>query len=346
MTDLTLQTNHWPKTGTLLFIGPESSHDLPYAFAKEIICNSAHSNGNLAQVEAQIQAQKQFQDRAQNQIQTQDQIQAHALFSAGTHPDFQVIKPEQTGKVIKIEQIRDLYEWTFSRPSLSATKVAIFDPADAMTVQAANALLKTLEEPSFSTLFILVTARPHLLLPTIRSRCYTIRFREKSNFSNSSVSLSSHMSQTSNSPQLSQTPLSDSLQIMVKNDLQTLSQGQTEPVKLAASWLKKAVNKSDVSRKLNKTDTPKTMHKTDMTTIEVINILNWIIAYLHDEAKHNVSQGIMIRNKSWWSFLDRVLQAKQSLENRLQVNPTLLLETLLIQYARMFKDGTHNDFAK
>ncbi len=95
--------------------------------------------------------------------------------AAGQHPDVAVVTPEDK-TVISIEQIRDLT----ARASLCAyegtTKVWILDPADQMQEPAANAFLKTLEEPSGRSLFLLVTPAVNVLLPTIRSRCQEVRF--------------------------------------------------------------------------------------------------------------------------------------------------------------------------
>ncbi len=77
---------------------------------------------------------------------------------------------------ITIDDIRELQARTALRPYQGRRKVALIAGADAMTIEAANAFLKTLEEPSPTTHFILVTARPHRLLPTIVSRCQKVRF--------------------------------------------------------------------------------------------------------------------------------------------------------------------------
>lgn len=91
------------------------------------------------------------------------------------HPDVMEMRPE--GKtVITIDQIRELTAWAALRPYEGRTKVCILDPAELMQEPAANAFLKTLEEPSGSSLFILVTTAPTALLPTIRSRCQELRF--------------------------------------------------------------------------------------------------------------------------------------------------------------------------
>jgi DNA polymerase-3 subunit delta' len=77
---------------------------------------------------------------------------------------------------ISIDDIRELQAKMSLRPYQGARKVALIAGAEAMTVEAANAFLKTLEEPSPTTHFILVTDRPNYLLPTIASRCQKLRF--------------------------------------------------------------------------------------------------------------------------------------------------------------------------
>jgi DNA polymerase-3 subunit delta' len=93
----------------------------------------------------------------------------------GLHPDVAEVRPE--GKtVITIDQIREVAGRAALRPYEGRRPVWILDPADLMQEPAANALLKTLEEPAGATLFVLVTAAPSALLPTILSRCQVVRF--------------------------------------------------------------------------------------------------------------------------------------------------------------------------
>jgi DNA polymerase-3 subunit delta' len=95
------------------------------------------------------------------------------------HPDCVIIQPEdgqkQTPK-IKIDQIRAIEHLVIYRPLIGSHKVCLIDDADTMTIEAANALLKTLEDPPDHCLFLLISSRPEHLLPTIRSRCITLRF--------------------------------------------------------------------------------------------------------------------------------------------------------------------------
>ncbi len=97
---------------------------------------------------------------------------------AGIHPDFLLIEPdrEQANPQIKIEQIRELESQIVYKPLVGRRKVCIIDEADRLTLGAANALLKTLEEPPAYSLFLLVTSRPFALPATVRSRCQGLRF--------------------------------------------------------------------------------------------------------------------------------------------------------------------------
>src|SRR5260370_40052847 len=95
----------------------------------------------------------------------------------GAHPDVMIVVPGDSGS-IKIEQIRDVNDRVGYRPFEGRRRAVIVDEADAMVPQAHNALLKTPEEPPPSSVFILVTARPDALLPTVRSRCIRLWFAE------------------------------------------------------------------------------------------------------------------------------------------------------------------------
>lgn len=95
--------------------------------------------------------------------------------AAGSHPDIMMLEPD--GASIKIEQIRSLLSKVSLRNYESAYKVAILNDAHLMTEQAANCLLKTLEEPTDNTVFILVTAQVQNLPITILSRCQQIQFQ-------------------------------------------------------------------------------------------------------------------------------------------------------------------------
>lgn len=105
------------------------------------------------------------------------------LIEAGTHPDFHVVEllPNREGTKLRteivIEQIRDLSEKLSLTPQYGGAQVAIVDPADALNASAANALLKTLEEPQPGRYLWLLAANPARLPATIRSRCQRLELR-------------------------------------------------------------------------------------------------------------------------------------------------------------------------
>ncbi len=101
---------------------------------------------------------------------------ACARIARAVHPDVIVVEPDDKGS-IKIDPIRAVVDRTAFRPFEGRLRVVIIDQADAMVGPAQNALLKTLEEPPSASMFLLLTARPDALLPTVRSRCPRVRFQ-------------------------------------------------------------------------------------------------------------------------------------------------------------------------
>ena len=104
------------------------------------------------------------------------QCKGCALVLAGSHPDLLVVEPEEEGKVIKIAQVRTLNDFSQKTAQQGGLRIIIVGPAEAMNINAANALLKCLEEPGNKTLFMLVSHRSGDMLPTIRSRCQALVF--------------------------------------------------------------------------------------------------------------------------------------------------------------------------
>ncbi len=93
------------------------------------------------------------------------------FFQSGNHPDLHISYLQEEKKEISVEQVRELCSAISLRPYLSTLRVSILDDAECMSVAAANALLKTLEEPRPNTYLILTSSAPQLLPETILSRC-------------------------------------------------------------------------------------------------------------------------------------------------------------------------------
>ena len=118
------------------------------------------------------------------------------LVQSHLHPDLQVLMPEllrrqhewlrvddkesedskrKPSKQIRINEVRSVIDWVYKTSARGRAKVVVVHPAESLNLQAANALLKTLEEPPPGTRLILSCADPALLLPTVRSRCQQMR---------------------------------------------------------------------------------------------------------------------------------------------------------------------------
>jgi len=95
--------------------------------------------------------------------------------TSNQHPDVTLLSREEDSQYIKIEPVRELITDLTLTAHGRGYKVAIFWPADALYPNAAQSLLKTLEEPPKRTLLLLVTSQPSRLLPTVRSRCSRLR---------------------------------------------------------------------------------------------------------------------------------------------------------------------------
>ena len=119
------------------------------------------------------------------------------LVQSHLHPDLQVLMPEvlrrqhdwlrvddkadgedskrKPSKQIRIDEVRSVIDWVYKTSARGRGKVVVLHPAEALNIPAANALLKSLEEPPPGTRIVLSSADPALLLPTVRSRCQHLR---------------------------------------------------------------------------------------------------------------------------------------------------------------------------
>lgn len=145
-----IQANRVPHA--LLFLGPDhlGKESMAYALVRYLLC--------------------------QGNRESSCQCNACIKISRNTHVDVRIIKPHGPTRQILIDDIRELQDYVYLTPTEGDKKIVIFKEADRLTVSASNCLLKVLEEPPPHLLIILLTAHPHVLLPTIRSRCTPLRF--------------------------------------------------------------------------------------------------------------------------------------------------------------------------
>lgn len=102
------------------------------------------------------------------------QCQGCRLRRGGAHPDHIRLAPTEPGKPIKVDQVRALGEFVTHTSQFGGYKIALMVNAERMNVNAANSLLKTLEEPPPSSLLILTASEPARLPATVRSRCQNV----------------------------------------------------------------------------------------------------------------------------------------------------------------------------
>jgi DNA polymerase-3 subunit delta' len=116
------------------------------------------------------------------------QCTACGWFDGGHHPDYRPVEPaalaesesedgDKKSTVISVHQVRALADFVNMSSHRGGFKIVVIHPADALNANAANALLKVLEEPPALTLFMLVAHRPHQLPVTVRSRCRCIALK-------------------------------------------------------------------------------------------------------------------------------------------------------------------------
>ncbi len=154
---------------SLLFAGEEGVGKKQFAFelARTLVCTEP-VDGEACDVCPACRRASQFT------MPKPDDRDAHRRVIFSDHPDVGLVVPYN--RYILVDAIRHLETEANFRPYEAASRVFIIDNADQMNDAAANALLKTLEEPPQESHIILATSRPDSLLPTIRSRCQTLRF--------------------------------------------------------------------------------------------------------------------------------------------------------------------------
>ena len=155
--------------GALLFAGEDGVGKKLFAveLAKALNCRARVSGEACDQCTGCLHATRfEFPDPEDTEA------NKHIIWSG--HQDVGLI--HAAGRFITVGQIRELDREVNFRPSEGAARVFIVEDADKLNEASSNALLKTLEEPPSTSHVILLTSRPASLLPTIRSRCQTVRF--------------------------------------------------------------------------------------------------------------------------------------------------------------------------
>jgi len=260
---------------------------------------------------------------------------------AGSHPDILYIAPEKPQGPLKVEQIRQLGEFVGRTSGREGARVVWLAPAEAMNVNAANALLKNLEEPSGSVIFLLITDSPSGLLPTIRSRCQTVAFpippQQSSLRWMAEGGLSGEAAETAlvlagGAPLLAVTlsePEAQEIRDQFLSDLSALSRAESNAVELAGRW------------------------ESPGEGADLILLLqfwqNWISQMLKARSADTAGDARVMSLlqrlpgtgpqslRPLFGFYDQLLKARQLLSGNSNPNKRLLVEELLIRWAKIFR---------
>lgn len=259
------------------------------------------------------------------------------LYIAGNHPDHLRVEPEEEGKAIAINQLRDMNAMLTLKSQYTGYRVVIISPAEQMTLPAANSLLKILEEPPALTLLVLITSQPGLLLPTVRSRCQHVNFirpatriaepwlraRINPEFDPAQLLALAHGAPCAALNLAASDILARRMDMLA--DLESLSRKQADPVRIAEKWLKWGLKES-LDWMLNWVTDMIRLHSADQP---------------HYLANSDVRQRLQSLAKplsfvDLYGTLDCVNEAL-SLANR-QLSGQLLLEDVLISWIRHSAD--------
>lgn len=256
------------------------------------------------------------------------------LLNASSHPDHIEIRPEETGKQIKIDQIRDLRDKQQLTPSVSKWKTIIISPADNMNVSSSNSLLKLLEEPQQNTILILITGRPEKLPITVKSRCQNYHLASPvsdqasdwltKNAENKvdADTLAKLLQLAKGAPlavieMLNGTMAEQYLQ--VEQDFKLIIQNSANPITLTATWL-----------------------KYDLVT--VLNQLQYMIR--ERMIKSFVNSPKIIANQAkislYWQISDCIVEVIKLVSSQNNINNTLLIEDFIVSVMRIANSKTTN----
>ena len=260
------------------------------------------------------------------------------LNQQGTHPDLVVIEPESDGKAIKVDQIRTLIDTVTSSAQQGGYRIIVLGPAESMNNNAANALLKVLEEPGSRTLFALYSHLPGRVSATVRSRCQSLPIV----IPNPQVASDWLLQQ----PGLEGDPL-ESLKLAGGAPLAALEQalnGSSEQRKGLYQALKLMAlgegSSTQIAEKISKTQS--------------LELLGWWLTIVQDMIRYQSTEDLeqintraaknlitslsqRLTSQQMFEFSDRIQHYRQFLMSRNNPNERLMLEDLLIDWGKLFR---------
>lgn len=299
----------------LLFLGNEGVGKNQFAkvFAKYVLCQSPHNTAACGK------------------------CRSCQLMAAESHPDFMKVLPGDSGQIIKIDQIREVTHFVNETALLGGYRVILIHPASAMNISSANALLKSLEEPTPKTLFILICT-PSLRLPaTIISRCQRLIFpnppREaaltwlQQQTDSSLETLKLLLNLTEGAP-LKVLEYSSNETLALRNDLYhtllQLSQQQADPVLIASKWQE---NEAQVILMLLLS------WLSDLLRYQLSLADDTIINLDHSSAVRQLAA--KVNQENLLNYIEHIQQLYSRVLNSLNMNRQLLLEDVFIRWMKL-----------
>ncbi len=256
------------------------------------------------------------------------------LFEAGSHPDAMLINVQENRREIVVDQVRELGRFTALRSARGGYKVGVITPAEHMNRNAANSVLKTLEEPPAGTVLLLVSHAPALLPATVRSRCQMLHFRRPAG-ERVIPWLEEHLPPGNDAQlllRLANGSPERALELgqggaveqrdRVLDDIRGLVQGVADPVTAAADWLRMG---------------------TQPVVYWVHDLICDLVRMKHGAAGADLVNGdvqALLRPLSQrldfgllFDLLDKCLRARSTSERRQNLNEQCLLEDIAITWA-------------
>lgn len=218
------------------------------------------------------------------------------LFTNAVHPDYCLVTPQEDKQSIAIDDVRTSIDFATSKPQISATKVILLYPAQAMHTQSANALLKALEEPYSDTIYILIASHKDLLPKTIISRCHILSIENTSPFNDA-----------------------------VKTNVQAMY------TDLQALWLHKTATSHQTAELWNKRDPHEVLYCFELLLTDMLrykNIATTRFARVWCEDQEKLSN--VLPDHKLWTILEQLRQAQYLLGHNYKPNMQLLLENMLL----------------
>jgi DNA polymerase-3 subunit delta' len=320
------QTNRLPHA--LLFTGVPGIGKAAFAFnfSRFLLCQQATPEGDYCHIDSRDK---------------KGGCHSCRLAIGHAHPNILSIYPEKEGQAIKVDQIRSVMDFTTQSSLQGEYGIVIINPANAMNTNAANALLKTLEEPCPGCIIILVCERSHRLPATVLSRCQRIVFPQPPhklaiNWLNSR--LSSEMDaklllNLANGAPLKAWSLVQDKLLPVRQHLfaalYSLREPHQDPIRLA-------VNLQDIN---------------DLQIL-LDFLLHWIIDLLRlqlsgdvkrieneDYAQPLIELSQLLPVKKNMQFMEYVQQLRAELNAGINLNKQLIIESLLIRWHFLFSES-------